>query len=571
MKFISLMIVYAIFAYCPINAQDTSTHPHVNALPGQIVHDPNNQTRLVLNKDSDGEGQLDPFFLCGPGDPEGFLYRGKRNPDGTRNGDQMKLIRKLKKHGGNSIYLMAVRTHGGDAPKDHQSHPETYPDALHNPWIDQKPENGLNEKILDQWEEWFAEMDKNGIVIYFFFFDDAINMEKRFGWPLDNNGNLHPDQKNFVQALVRRFQHHKHLIWCVMEEGQEIGKEWREHVSKIAEAIREADDHNHIIASHQLGGNVFFHKDDPFISQFALQTDKNRVLKTSDLYHWMMEAFRYSEGAYSIVMSEDFVHGNISVPNNDRLEFRQRSWVAAMAGAYIMVFGMDIENTPKSWLKDLRVIQNFFESTQFNQMQPCELSAHGETMYVLSNPGFDYILYSSVSDNNLGVKNASAGKYSLTWMDCITGRKKVKKNVTLTDGDNVWEKPSGFGKEVVLYIQRQDQRPAIKKFQYIPKQGDEKLQKGNIAPVAESAEFQVSRNTEIAVQLRYVDPDGGPGPYSIEIVTAPKNGTLSGVGNDRFYKPNKDYTGEDQFIWKVHDGKDESNLAVIKIILIYLY
>ena len=198
-------------------------------------------------------------------------------------------------------------------------------------------------------------------------------------------------------------------------------------------------------------------------------------------------------------------------------------------------------------------------------MQPCELSAHGETMYVLSNPGFDYILYSSVSDNNLGVKNASAGKYSLTWMDCITGRKKVKKNVTLTDGDNVWEKPSGFGKEVVLYIQRQDQRPAIKKFQYIPKQGDEKLQKGNIAPVAESAEFQVSRNTEIAVQLRYVDPDGGPGPYSIEIVTAPKNGTLSGVGNDRFYKPNKDYTGEDQFIWKVHDGKDESNLAVIKI------
>ena len=31
----------------------------------------------------------DPFFMCGPGDPEDFLYRGARNPDGTRNGDQM--------------------------------------------------------------------------------------------------------------------------------------------------------------------------------------------------------------------------------------------------------------------------------------------------------------------------------------------------------------------------------------------------------------------------------------------------------------------------------------------------
>ena len=35
------------------------------------------------------------FFLCGPGDPEDFLYRGTLNPNGTRNGDQLTLINKL--------------------------------------------------------------------------------------------------------------------------------------------------------------------------------------------------------------------------------------------------------------------------------------------------------------------------------------------------------------------------------------------------------------------------------------------------------------------------------------------
>lgn len=49
-------------------------------LDGQIIVDPNNPSWLKYN----GGG---PFFLAGPGDPEGFLYRGALNADGTRNGD----------------------------------------------------------------------------------------------------------------------------------------------------------------------------------------------------------------------------------------------------------------------------------------------------------------------------------------------------------------------------------------------------------------------------------------------------------------------------------------------------
>jgi hypothetical protein len=31
-------------------------------------------------------GMLDPYYMCGPGDPDGFLYRGKRRPDGASGG-----------------------------------------------------------------------------------------------------------------------------------------------------------------------------------------------------------------------------------------------------------------------------------------------------------------------------------------------------------------------------------------------------------------------------------------------------------------------------------------------------
>ena len=69
----------------------------------------------------------------------------------------MSLITKLKGTGANSIYLMAVRSHGGDG------------NSTENPFVNNDPAKGINMAVLDQWETWFTEMDRNGIVIYFFF------------------------------------------------------------------------------------------------------------------------------------------------------------------------------------------------------------------------------------------------------------------------------------------------------------------------------------------------------------------------------------------------------------------
>lgn len=551
------------------NGLPLPTKKTASPLPGQIIHDPHNPSRMVYNRDNDGNSRLDPFFLCGPGDPEGFLYRGKRNPDGTRSGDQLQLIKKLKQHGGNCIYMAAVRTHGGDAPGSAKKEPTVYPDALHNPWIHQDPKNGLNESILNQWEEWFTEMDKNNIIIYFFIYDDAINVAKQFGWALDENGELHPGEKEFVQSLIRRFKHHKNLIWCIMEEGQEIGANWREHISKIAEAIAEADNHQHIIAAHQLGGNVFFHNNDPHISQFALQTDKTKVVENDELHRWLQKAVIHSDGHYSIVMSEDRVHGTLPATEEGRKTARLRNWISAMAGTYPMVLGMDIANTPSGWLNDCRTIQRFFESTTFNQMLPANELAFGETMYVLANQGYDYIAYSAKVSDKLGLKNLDSGSYSLTWLDCATG-KQSEQNITLTASNQIREKPPGFGNEIALFVYRKDKRPELATPTLANKKPvwEKNNNVNNTVPVAENEFLQIEKGSTASIQLRYNDSDGGPGPYTIEIIEAPKYGILTGKGNDKFYTANENYMGNDQFTWKVHDGESTSNTAavVIKII-----
>ena len=67
-------------------------------LTGQITIDPANPSWFVYY----GGG---PHFLAAPGDPEDFLYRGSRNTNGTRNGDQLSIINKLKATGANGVYL----------------------------------------------------------------------------------------------------------------------------------------------------------------------------------------------------------------------------------------------------------------------------------------------------------------------------------------------------------------------------------------------------------------------------------------------------------------------------------
>jgi hypothetical protein len=387
-------------------------------LAGQIVVDPNHRAWLKYH-------QGGPFFMCGPGDPEDFLYRGTRHPDGTRDGDQMTLINKLQGTGANSIYLMAVRSHGGDG------------DRSHNPFIDSNPANGLDQDILDQWETWFAEMDKHGIVIFFIFYDDDARI-----WNTGSTvGNA---ERAFIHTLVNRFEHHRHLIWVVAEEYQEEYSAAR--VSNIAAEIRVADDHGHVIAVHKNHGLDFSEfADNPNIDQFAIQYN---VSTASALHTGIVTAWDDAAGRYNLNMAEANLHGT-GVPA------RRKNWAVAMGGAYVMVLGWTIDNTPLSDLRSCGRLRRFMESTNFNEMSPHDALKHGGTKYVLARPGESYIAYASALSGDIGLQDMTAGIYTFTWFDVIDGTTVVQNNVSVAAGDRTWRKPASIGNELAVYITRQ--------------------------------------------------------------------------------------------------------------------
>lgn len=412
-------------------------------LPGQIVADPSNPAWLVYNRDDDGDGKLDPFFMCGPGDPEGFLYLGTRQPDGTRSGGgQTNIISQIAGTGANCMYLMAIRSHGGDG------------DATQNPFVGSDPSGPLDEDILDQWEGWLTQMDDAGIVTYLFFYDDNIRVgdsgPNRLGWALDPSGDLHPEERGFVEGIVNRFEHHRNLIWSVMEEVQEMGGDHLAHAAKIAEAIRQADDNRHPIACHQLTGTTFLFPDEANLDQFAMQISAS---SPASLHAQVLAAWNSANGRYGLNMAETAYHKAL-IQNGSRTELRQANWATAMGGAYIMMIGTWTSGTPSAeMLADCGRVVSFFESTNFNEMAPHDELGHAGTEYVLASPGDSYILYASnLAGGSPGVRNLAEGLYDLVWFSPVDGTTVWQSNLFLAGGDQILAAPAGIGSEVAVWV-----------------------------------------------------------------------------------------------------------------------
>jgi hypothetical protein len=402
--------------------------PAKNPLPGQIVPSAAHPQWLVY---ADGS----PFFLAGLGDPEGFLYRA----------DQAEIIDYLTEYGGNSLYVQSIRSHGGDGGPEQ------------NPFINFDPQNRLNEEMLDKWEKWFSLMDERGITVFFFFYDDGIHLENALGWPLDQNGNLHPQERYYVESIVNRFEHHKHLIWVVMEEAQEMGGDYVRHVKKIAETVKSADDYSHTVAVH-ISGNQDFSAfaNDPNIDQFAMHKYMGSV-HPQDYHKETVEAFEAARGRYNLVYAEPIPLGKL-LQDGDRDALRKHYWAIAMGGAYVMMFGAwdgYYGGVPSpEMLADLRRVQVFFESIDFYGMVPHDELGHGSAEYVLAVPGENYIVYSSHVNDPIGIKDIPAGTYDFMWYDPITGQRVEQTGVELSQGSYVWTKPQEFGSELSLHILR---------------------------------------------------------------------------------------------------------------------
>lgn len=391
---------------------------------GQIIRDPDHPQWLMRKGGSH-------VFIAGPGDPEEFLYLGFRFLDGTRWwGNQEDLINRLIAHGGNCIYMQIVRSHGGDG------------DRSHNPFVDSDPEKGLDLDILDQWERWFSLMDDHDILIYLFIYDDSSRI-----W--DTGDAVGPKERAFIEGIVNRFEHHKNLIWVVGEELEEAYT--KERVQNIAKVIRDADDFDHLVGAHQLDSKIFSYFDaGGALNHFSMNLS---AASLDEIHEDAISARRLAESSgegngYMVIWSENGLR-------KSKREWIGFNWVAAMAGMQVMNLGNHVWDATDTDLKQYRILQQFFEGTDFYVMGPRDDLALEGADYVLASEALDSLIaYASNLTEDIGLRKMAAGRYEIKWVDVVSGKKVIQSGITVSTGPNRFVKPPGLGNHIVVWMYR---------------------------------------------------------------------------------------------------------------------
>ncbi|MEM1304942.1 MAG: hypothetical protein AAGG46_08595, partial [Planctomycetota bacterium] len=420
-----------------------------NAAPGQII--------VADSGPGSGPGYLKyngggPAFLSGPDNPEDFFFRGDEQPDGTRvGGGQEAMIERIAKSGANAFHCQMTRMRVCNF-KDEG-------DDTHTPFIDHDPAKGLNPAVLDQWDTWIGMMEERGIMLHFEFYNDATDVEM-IGWKLDAYGNLHPDEKNWIEGIVNRFKHRKNILWGIEESVNKLPGNRTTHFRKIGELIAATDEFNHPIVQS------FVVPDDPDgdFYEGGVMSDVYRGDPNIRVVTWLhivphkrdyeaqhREYLKYREldgGRFVVMKNETFNHPRKGRPS------RIYMWSCAMTGIHTLEAYHNAEKSDDATLRQGGIISEFMEKTDFYRMAPRDELAAGETKWVLADEGSSYIAYSYACNKKLGVQGVPAGAYDLLWVDTETGDMIKQPGIEHLGGDAAWTKPEGIGLEVAVYARR---------------------------------------------------------------------------------------------------------------------
>ncbi len=421
------------------------------AMPGQIIVDPANPRWLKYNG-----GQR--CFLFGAGNPEDFFFFGTRQSDGTRiGGRQSNMIRKLAGTGANTFHVLAMRDSRYNIEPGNGA-----PDC--NPFIDSDITGKLDEDILDQWEGWLDEMEAAGLNVLFNFYNDFDDYEELAGWKLDGTGNLHPQEKYFIETLVNRFKHHRNLIWAIEESCNKLSRAKQQRLKKVAELVAETDNFHHLIAQmfqilyydevHPDIVNPEDYASDPHVKMMTwghYATEKKTLPPVEKYYRELVEHGRQAAGRYVLLNTEVDKHPTAGAIN------RLYCWTSAMTNRYTAMSSHrpDKNYVPRETFEDDGRIRTFMESTDFHRMWPRNDLTHGSTRYVLASEAGSYIAYTDNATKDMGIRDMSTGVYLLRWFDTADGD-TVEQVVTVTGGNRTWPRPPGIGPETAVYIKRLD-------------------------------------------------------------------------------------------------------------------
>jgi hypothetical protein len=87
----------------------------------------------------------------------------------------------------------------------------------------------------------------------------------------------------------------------------------------------------------------------------------------------------------------------------------------------------------------------------------------------------------------------------------------------------------------------------------------------NSAPTANAQDVTTTENTTKIITLTGSDPEDDP--LNFTVTAEPEHGNLTGTVPSLTYTPDEDYTGPDQFTFKVNDGTQDSNIATVSIMV----
>lgn len=434
----------------PFKATPSKSLHDMNAMPGQLViagKTENNPGYLAYN----GVG---PAFLCGPDNPETFLWFGNQfNADGTvEDNGQKKMIQTLANDKVNAFHFQMFRMRKCNY-KDEG-------DDRHAPFINNDPSKGLNQAVLNQWEKWFTLFEENGIALHLEFYNDATDVEM-MGWNLKPDGNLHPDEYRFIKGIVERFKNHKNILWGIEESANKLNRSRVAHFKKIAELIAETDNYNHPIVQS------FVVQDDPegdFHTYSGLPDDYIGD-PNIDIITWLHvnpHGNLYEKQYTEYRQLYDIDHKNFIIQKNEtyhhpRSGKRSRiyMWSCAMTRTHCLEAYHHASDPKSGTMFEDGLISSFMEKTNYQNMEPRNDLKHADSNWVLANPGKSYIVYSYDCEWGVGLKQMTDGVYKLRWMDTESGKTVTQYNVAVKWGNNSFKKPSILGEEVVVYITNQ--------------------------------------------------------------------------------------------------------------------
>lgn len=431
----------------PFTATPTMPLHDTDAMPGQLV---------IADKTENNPGYLayngiGPAFLCGPDNPETFLWFGDQfNADGTvADGGQEEMIQRLADNKVNAFHCQMFRmkkcNYKGEG------------DDRHAPFIGNDPSKGLNQAVLDQWEKWFTLFEEKGIALHLEFYNDATDVEM-MGWELDPDGNLHPDEYNFIKGIVERFKHHKNILWGLEESANKLNRKSVAHFRKMAELIAETDNYDHPVVQsfvvqndpegdfHEYSGLPDDYIGDPNIDIVTWLHVVPHGNLYEDQYHEYRQLYDVDHKNFIMQKNETFHH-----PRSGKRS-RTYMWSCAMTRTHCLEAYHHAHDPEPGALFEDGLLSSFMEQTDYQHMEPRNDLKYGDTNWVLANPGKSYIIYSYDCEGSMGLKQMKEGVYNLTWMDTASGETVTQYNVAVEWGNRGFKKPGTLEKEVVVYI-----------------------------------------------------------------------------------------------------------------------